>query len=345
MDETGYSQRDPTARPRVRRDAQFHTLISSITRHPFFEALTVFITILDMAVIALTVEYINPGMYRVPEKVFMFLYALEFSLKVYAEPRGFWKSGLNVLSTALLLVSLVAVFIEGATSFLNFSPVYALRAVKIIIYIPSVLVVVITMLRAIKRTVFMGVFLFFFMFIFAVAGVLYMDYASVEDWGDLGVSLVSTLSIVTVDGWLDLWKNTERVGVAYSLTFFIVFILIGHFIVFNITSGLVILEVERKKETSKQERLKEAALSFKKLVTDRLKKRTLEQLIGSHVSPMKNWQATKMQMGENFPQTVQQLRRSLCSLDNITTDKMSCSLIFMKMYVATAKQQKDNMNK
>ena len=44
----------------------------------------------------------------------------------------------------------------------------------------------------------MGVFPFFFMFIFAVAGFLYMDYASVEDWGDLGVSLVSTLSIVTV---------------------------------------------------------------------------------------------------------------------------------------------------
>ncbi|KAI4893252.1 hypothetical protein NFI96_018863, partial [Prochilodus magdalenae] len=141
-----------------RRDAQFHTLISSITQHPFFEALTVFITILDMVVIALTVEYINPGMCR---RKFLFLYALEFSLKVYVEPRGFWKSGLNVLSTALLLVSLVAVFIEGATSFLSFSPVYALRAVKIIIYIPSVLAVVITMLRAIKRTVFMGVFLFF----------------------------------------------------------------------------------------------------------------------------------------------------------------------------------------
>ncbi|KAI4871332.1 hypothetical protein NFI96_009818, partial [Prochilodus magdalenae] len=118
-----------------RRDAQFHTLISSITRHPFFEALTVFITILDMVVIALTVEYISPGMCR---RKCLFLYALEFSLKVYAEPRGFWKSGLNVLSTALLLVSLVAVFIEGATSFLSFSPVYALRAVKIIIYIPSV---------------------------------------------------------------------------------------------------------------------------------------------------------------------------------------------------------------
>ncbi|KAI4883366.1 hypothetical protein NFI96_013586, partial [Prochilodus magdalenae] len=291
-----------------RRDAQFHTLISSITRHPFFEALTVFITILDMAVIALTVEYISPGMY----KVSMFKKSM---------------------------------FIEGATSFLNFSPVCALRAVKIIIYIPSVLAVVITMLRAIKRTVFMGLFMFFFMFIFAFTGVLYMDYASVEDWGDLGVSLVSTLSIVTVDGWLDLLKNTERVGVAYSLTFFIVFILIGHFIVFNITSGLVILEVERKKETSKQEGLKEAVLNFKKLVTDKLKKGILEQLIGSQVSPIKNWQPTKRQMGENFPQTVQQLRRSLRSLDNITTDEISCSLIFIKMYVATLKQQKDNMNK
>ena len=41
---------------------------------------------------------------------------------------------------------------------------------------------------------------------------------------------------------------------------------------------------QRKKETSQPERLKEAALNFKKLVTDRLKKRTLEQLIGSQVS-------------------------------------------------------------
>ena len=60
---------------------------------------------------------------------------------------------------------------------------------------------------------------------------------------------------------------------------------------------------------------------------------------------MKNWQPTKRQMGENFPQTVQQFRRSLRSLDNITSAEMSCSLILMKMYVATLKQKKANMNK
>ncbi|KAL7875609.1 hypothetical protein AOLI_G00105720 [Acnodon oligacanthus] len=254
------------------------------------------IIIINTLVIALEEEYSNPGLCRVAEWVFLIFYVLEFCMKVYVEPHGFWRSGFNIFSSALLLLSLVAVFAEGATSFFslqNFRPFRALRVLQIISFSPSLQALVLMLAKAMKRAVYVMCLVFFIMFIFAVAGVLYFGEQAtgdVEHWGDLGSGLLTILGLITLDSWVDLLRKVDGLGVAYSRLFPIFFILIGHFIFFNMFVGLVIMEVE--------------------------------------VSKLKKWSDGNIKTDENFPQIIQQLRMSLSDSDHFVTKDKSSSLTF-----------------
>ncbi|XP_036417208.1 cation channel sperm-associated protein 3-like [Colossoma macropomum] len=120
--------------------------------------------------------------------------------------------------------------------------------------------------KAMKRAVYV-MSLVFFMFIFAVAGVLYFgEQASgdLEHWGDLGSALLTIFGLVTLDGWVDLLKKVDSSGVTYSRLFLIIFILIGHFIFFNMFVGLVIMEVERMTKAREEESLQERKAAQKR---------------------------------------------------------------------------------
>ncbi|KAL7886932.1 hypothetical protein AOLI_G00046530 [Acnodon oligacanthus] len=112
------------------------------------------VVIISAFVIALEEEYSNAALFRVAEEVFLLLYVLEFVMKVYVDPRGFWRSAFNVFGSALLLLSLVAVFAEGAASFFswqNFRPFRALWILKIISFFPSLQALVVMLAKATKR--------------------------------------------------------------------------------------------------------------------------------------------------------------------------------------------------
>ncbi|XP_036452898.1 cation channel sperm-associated protein 3-like [Colossoma macropomum] len=203
---------------------------------------------------------------------------------------------------------------------------------------------VVMLAKAMKRAVYVMSLVFFIMFIFAVAGVLYFgEQASgdLEHWGDLGSALLTIFGLVTLDGWVDLLKKVDSSGVTYSRLFPVVFILIGHFIFFNMFVGLVIMEVERmtkaREEGSLQER--EAARKRKK------EKKTMKQLIGSQVSKLKKWSDTNVKTDKNFPQIIQQLRMSLSDSDHVVTKDRSSSLTFIQIYLTTLRHQDATLDK
>ncbi|KAL7824301.1 hypothetical protein SRHO_G00346430 [Serrasalmus rhombeus] len=273
MDNRRFSVEDPTSSSRVRRDVRWHSFFSSVIQHSFFKAFILMIIISNAFIIALEEEYNNTGLFRVAEWVFLIFYALEFCVKVYVEPHGFWRSGSNVFSAALLLLFLVAVFAEGATSFFsmqNFRPIRALRILKIISFSPTLQALVVMLAKAMKRALYVMCLVFFIMFIFAVAGVLYFGEQATGDvghWGNLWSALLTVFGLITLDSWVDLLKKVDSLGVAYSRLFPIIFILVGHFVFFNMLVGLVIMEVEpmmKACEEALQEQEQEAAQKRRK---------------------------------------------------------------------------------
>ncbi|KAL7880601.1 hypothetical protein SRHO_G00028550 [Serrasalmus rhombeus] len=347
MDSRRFSVEDPTSSCRVRRDEQCHAFISSLTQHSLFRAFILMIIIVNSFVIALEEEYNNPGLFREAEWIFLILYVLEFSMRVYVEPRSFWRSGFNIFSSALLLLSLVAVFAEGATSFFslqNFRPFRALRVLKIISFFPSLQALVVVLAKAMKRAVYVMCLVLFIMYIFAVAGVLYFGEQATGDtehWGDLGSALLTVFGLITLDSWVDLLRKVDGLGVAYSRLFPIIFILMGHFIFFNMFVGLVIMEVERMTKAREEEALQEREAVKK----GAKKKRTMKQLIGSQLSKLKKWSGTNIKTDMDFNRIIQHLRMSLSDSDRIVTKDKSSSLTFLQIYLTTLRHQDATLDK
>ncbi|KAL6491147.1 hypothetical protein MHYP_G00014920 [Metynnis hypsauchen] len=323
MDSRRFSVVDPASSSRVRRDVRYHSFISSITQHSFFNAFILMIIIINAFVIALEEEYNNSGLFWVAEVVFLLFYVLEFCMKVYVEPRGFWRSGFNIFSSALLLLSLVAVFAEGATSFFsfqNFRPFRTLRVLKTISFSPSLQAQVVMLAKVMKRAVQQG---------------------TLSTGGGLGSALLTIFGLITLDSWVDLLRKVDSLGVAYSQLFPIIFILVGHFIIFNMFVRLVIMEVERMTKAREEESLQEREAAQKR----RKQKRTMKQLIGSQVSKLKKWSDTNIKTDENFPRIIQQLRMSLSDSDHVVTKDKSSSLTFLQIYLTTLRHQDTTLDR
>ncbi|KAL7875673.1 hypothetical protein AOLI_G00106360 [Acnodon oligacanthus] len=177
---------------------------------------------------------------------------------------------------------------------------------------------VVMLAKAMKRAVYGMCLVFFSMFIFAVAGILTHN----------------------LDSWVDLLRKVDGLGVAYSRLFPIIFILMGHFIFFNMFVGLVIMEVERMTKAREEE-----SLQVREAAQKRKKKRTMKQLIGSQVSKLKKWSDTNVRTDENFPQIIKQLRMSLSDSDHIVTKDKSSSLTFLQLYLTMLQHQDATLDK
>ncbi|KAL7842973.1 hypothetical protein AOLI_G00244850 [Acnodon oligacanthus] len=271
---------DPTPCSRGRRDVWFHSIISSITQHSFFNAFITIVVIANAFIITLEEEYSSAGLFWVAEQVFLLLYVVEFVMKVYVDPRGFWR---KLCAAAALSGGCVR---RGSCFILLLAELPTFPRPpdpKDLFPLPfaSGKALVVMQAKAMKRALYVMSLVFFIMFIFAVA--LYFGEQAtgdVEHWGDLGSALLTVFGLITLDSWVDLLKKVDGLGVAYSRLFPVIFILVGHFIFFNMFIGLVIMEVERmtkaREEVSLDER--EAAQKRKKL------KKTMKQLIGGHLS-------------------------------------------------------------
>ncbi|KAL6490974.1 hypothetical protein MHYP_G00013190 [Metynnis hypsauchen] len=225
----------------------------------------------------------------------------------------------------------------------NFRPFRALRVIRTISFSPSLQALVVMLVKAMKRAVYVMCLVFFIMFIFAVAGVLYFGEQTTGDtehWGDLGSVLLTIFGLITLDSWVDLLKKVDSLGVAYSRLFPIIFILMGHFIFFNMFVGLVIIEVERITKAREEKSLQEREAAQK-----RKKKRTMKQMIGGQVSKLKKWSDTNIKTDENFPRIIQQLRMSLSDSDHIVTKDKSSSLTFLQIYLTTLRHQDTTLDK
>ncbi|XP_072530540.1 cation channel sperm-associated protein 3-like [Salminus brasiliensis] len=157
-------------------------------------------------------------------------------VKVYTEPCGFWGSGANIRNTGFLLLSLIS---RADGSYWVFRILRAFRILRIIFIIPSIQDLVLILFQGLKTAAYVTAMIFFILLVFAVAGVQHFGTADPENWGDMGVALLSTLSVVTISGWLEHQDRLHSLGIAYSELFFIILILIGNFMFLNMFTGLV----------------------------------------------------------------------------------------------------------
>ena len=93
-----------------RRDAAFHKFVTNITESGAFNAGVMGVIFLNALVMAVEtygeLKKNNVDFFFILDELFLAVYTVEFILKVYAEPKKYWKNGYNLFDFLVLALSI-----------------------------------------------------------------------------------------------------------------------------------------------------------------------------------------------------------------------------------------------
>ncbi|XP_067029424.1 cation channel sperm-associated protein 3-like isoform X2 [Acropora muricata] len=263
--------------PKRRADDKFHRFIQKITTSSLFNSFIMVMIVMNALVIGFeTVEeykQAHSNVFKALDEFFLAIYTMEFLMKLYAEPRGYWKSSYNIFDFSILALSYVQVIMDelnvGDKILTPLRLLRVTRTLRTISFIEGLQVLVMALIDTIRNSVLNVVILLtMLMAFFAVVGYYIFGYdeetGDKENWGTLSTAMLTLFTFVTVDGWTEIQKDLDKRP--YSQWFTIIFIFLGHFIFMNLFIGIIIMNIHEATEKfiAHQRQEREAVLQMKK---------------------------------------------------------------------------------
>ena len=186
--------------------------------------------------------------------VFLAVFVGELVVRILAygsRPQDFFRGGWNVFD----FVIIAALFVPGIRENAALLRILRLlRVARLLKYLPDVQVLLRGASRAIRPATGLGVLTLLLLFLYGMVGwTLFADLDPVA-WGNIGRSMLSLFSILTLEGWTTTFATAFEAKPAEAILFFLSFILLGTFVVLNLLLGIMIGSLEEVRE---EERIKQ----------------------------------------------------------------------------------------
>lgn len=212
---------------------------------------TIFVNAVFLAVESSRSPENNGNFFDIADLVFLVIYSVEFLLKLFVEPIGYWKNSYNRFDFLILALSYVQ-YMNIAGIDLTYVRVLralrALRALRSISFIRALRVLVNALMKTMASVANLLVLLLLVMYIFAIMGFYFFGPSdstgtlteAEKEWSTLGNAMWTLWAFVTADGWTAFQNNLDARGFELSRLYTVLFIFIGHFIFTNLFIGIII---------------------------------------------------------------------------------------------------------
>ncbi|XP_014669434.1 PREDICTED: cation channel sperm-associated protein 3-like [Priapulus caudatus] len=278
------------------------------------------------------------ALFTIADEVFLAIYTVEFILKIYAEPKNYWKSSYNLFDVTVLAISWIQMGlsqIESDSGGNDDSQWQALRILRVlrtlrtlrtISFIRGLQVLVTALMDTIRTSVInIIMLLLLMMFLFAIMGYYFFGYKADSDkehWGTLGDGMLTLFTFVTVDGWTDLQNALDSKNQTGSRYYTVLFIFLGHFIFTNVFIGVIIMNISEATESYENElRIeREAIVKHKKMYMIQRQHQDVQQMMQKQASS--NY--------KNFNDMVEDFQNTLRHDDYIMMVDMCTNLTWME---------------
>jgi voltage-gated sodium channel len=185
---------------------------------------------------------------RTANLLFTGIFVVELAIRILAfgrRPQDFFRSGWNVFD----FVIIAALFVPGIRENAALLRVFRLlRVARLLRYLPDVRVLLRGAHRAIRPAAGLAVLTGLLVFLYGMIGWTLFADVDPTNWGNIGLSMLTLFSILTLEGWNSLFATVFAAKPFESLIFFLSFILIGTFVVLNLLLGIMIGSLEEVRE-------------------------------------------------------------------------------------------------
>lgn len=176
-------------------------------------------------------------------EVFFGYYVVELIIRITAcfpKPLDFFKSGWNVFDFVIVAVGFVPAFRENATLI---RMVRLLRVTRLFRLLPDLRVIVAAVGRSIPGMASLGLASAMLVYIYAMIGWVIFHEGDPTQFGNVGESMLTMFQVLTLEG-LPEFLATGREVSDWAIPFYVSYVLLASFLVFNLFIGIVLSSME-----------------------------------------------------------------------------------------------------
>ncbi|MCL7747121.1 ion transporter [Halalkalibacter alkaliphilus] len=234
----------------------FVRTVQKIVFHRAFTATIITLILINAIIVGLETY---PDLYRayyewfyLIDYILLWIFTIEIAMRFIATrpTKDFFKSSWNWFD--FLIVAAGHIFV-GAHFVTVLRILRVLRVLRAISVIPSLRRLVDALLMTIPALGNIMILMSIIFYIFAVIGTMLFAGVAPEYFGNLQLSLLTLFQVVTLESWASGVMRPIFAEVTWSWIYFVIFILVGTFIVFNLFIGVIVNNVEKANEEEEEE--------------------------------------------------------------------------------------------
>ena len=252
-----------------------------MVEHPYFTRVIISLIFFNAIMVGLetypNIYDDNKSLFFRLDMVLLWIFTVELILRLLAAPnyKFFFSSPWNWFD--LIIVSASHIFV-GAHFITVLRILRVLRVFRAISVIPSLRRLVDALLRTIPALGNIFLLMGIVFYIFGVTGTMLFREVAPEYFGSLQLSLLTLFQVVTLESWASQVMRPIFEELPWSWIYFVSFVLVGTFVVFNLFIGVIVSNVE------KSEKAEEEVKDTHKEVTElRSEVRELKNLLERHL--------------------------------------------------------------
>lgn len=208
------------------------------------------------------------------DQLLLWLFTVEIVIRLlaYRKPWEFFKDGWNIFDFVIVASGHI---LTGAQFVTVLRILRLLRVLRAFSVIPSLRKMVNALLRTIPALGNILLLMGLIFYIFGIAGTVLFREASPEFFGSLGKSLLTLFQVVTLESWASGVMRPLLTMVPWAWAYFVIFVLVGTFVVFNLFVGVIVNNVDKVEEEERKALIAKSGEpseeEHRKLVTQELK--------------------------------------------------------------------------
>lgn len=230
---------------------------AQVVESHWFQRLIVGVILFNGAIIGMeTYAALNQkfgGLLHSLDQICLFIFVLEIVIKIIAcgkRPLDFFKNGWNLFDFIIVSAALLPGIQDQATVL---RLIRLLRVLRLLSALPGLQVLILALLRSIPSIGQMALLASLLFYIYAIIGTTLFGTHDPQHWGSLHIALLSLFRTLTLEDWTDLmYKGMELYPWAWI--FFVSFVLLATFIIFNMLIGVILNSMADAKEIVEREK-------------------------------------------------------------------------------------------
>ncbi|MDP1877622.1 MAG: ion transporter [Actinomycetota bacterium] len=189
--------------------------------------------------------------------VFYAVFVVELVLRMasyWPRLQDFFRSGWNIFD----LVIIGAALLPGIREQAQLLRLLRLaRIVRLVRYLPDARMLVVTVIKSIPAVFSMVVLTLLLLFVYGMLGWSLFGAELPQEWGTIGSAMMTLFILLTLENFPVYLEEAQAVS-PWASVFFISYVLLAAFVVFNLLIGIVIGAMEKARESMEEQRAPDA---------------------------------------------------------------------------------------